>query len=87
MEAWSNAINSHDGNLRALPSDYKSNGIITQYSKDGDPIRTYVFEGLHPISIDQIDMDWSNTDAIEEFQVTFQYDFWRVEGATGVPTT
>jgi len=87
MEAWSNAINSHDGNLRSLPADYKSNGLITQYSKDGDPIRTYVFEGLYPITIDQIAMDWSTTDAIEEFNVTFQYDFWRVEGTTGIPTT
>jgi hypothetical protein len=87
MEAWSNSINTHDGNLRGLPQDYKSNGIITQYSKDGDAIRTYVFEGLHPISISDITMDWSTTDTIEEFTVTFQYDFWRVEGTTGISTT
>ena len=87
MEAWSDAINSHDSNTRALPSDYKSNGIITQYSKNGDPIRTYVFEGMYPITISEIAMGWETNDAIEEFQVTFQYDFWRVEGATGIPTT
>lgn len=87
MEAWTNAINSHDSNLRALPQDYKSNGIITQFSKDGKPIRTYVFEGLHPISVSDIGMDWSTTDAIEEFTVTFQYDFWRVEGTTGISTS
>lgn len=87
MEAWSNSINSHDSNLRSLPSDYKSNGIITQYSKDGDAIRTYIFEGLHPVTISDISMDWSTADTIEEFTVTFQYDFWRVEGTTGIPTT
>jgi hypothetical protein len=87
LEAWSNAINTHDGNLRSLPSDYKSNGLITQYSKDGDAIRTYVFEGMYPVTIDQIQMDWGTTDTIEEFSVTFQYDFWRVEGSTGIPTT
>jgi len=87
MEAWSNAINTHDGNLRSLPADYKSNGLITQYSKDGDAIRSYVFEGLYPVTIDQIQMDWGTTDTIEEFTVTFQYDFWRVEGTTGIPTT
>ena len=86
LEAWSNAINTHDGNLRSLPSDYKSNGLITQYSKDGDAIRTYVFEGMYPVTIDQIQMDWGTTDTIEEFSVTFQYDFWRVEGSTGIPT-
>ena len=87
MEAWMNAINTHDSNLRALPQDYKSNGIITQYSKDGDAIRTYVFEGMYPTQVDQITMDWGTTDQIEEFTVNFSYDFWRVEGATGIPTT
>jgi len=87
LEAWSNAINTHDGNIRALPQDYKSNAIITQFSKDGSALRSYVFEGMFPISIEGIEMDWSSTDAIEEFTVTFQYDFWKVEGATGIPTT
>lgn len=87
MEAWSNAINTHDGNLRALPQDYKSTGIITQFSKDGSALRSYVFEGMYPITIDQIEMDWGTADTIEEFGVTFQYDFWRVEGVTGIPTT
>lgn len=87
MEAWSNFINSHDSNTRALPQQYKSTGLITQYSKDGSALRTYVFEGMYPVTIDGIQMDWSQTDAIEEFGVTFQYDLWRVEGATGIPTT
>lgn len=87
MEAWLNAINSHDSNTRALPQDYKSNALITQYSKNGDPIRTYVFEGLFPVSTAEIAMDWSTNDAIQEFQVTFSYDFWKVEGNTGIPTT
>jgi hypothetical protein len=87
MEEWMNFINSHDSNSRGLPQQYKSTGQITQYSKDGSPLRTYVFEGMFPISIDGIQMDWSQTDSIEEFSVTFQYDLWRVEGNTGIPTT
>jgi len=87
LEAWSNFINSHDSNTRALPQQYKSTGQITQFSKDGSPLRTYIFEGMHPISIDGIAMDWSATDQIEEFSVTFEYDLWRVEGATGISTT
>jgi hypothetical protein len=87
MEAWSNAINSHDSNTRALPQTYKSNAIITQYSKDGRPLRTYVFEGIYPINIGAIPVAWENTDQIENFDVTFQYDMWRVEGSTGISTT
>jgi len=87
MEAWMNAINSHDSNTRALPQDYKSNALVTQFSKDGSPLRTYVFEGIYPIALDGIELDWSTQDTIEEFGITFQYDMWRVEGNTGIPTT
>lgn len=87
MEEWMNFINSHDSNSRGLPQQYKSTGQVTQYSKDGSALRTYIFEGMFPISVDGIQLDWSQTDAIEEFNITFQYDLWKVEGATGNPTT
>jgi len=87
MEAWSNSINSHDSNVRGLPQDYKSNGLITQFSKNGSVLRTYVFEGMFPTAIEGIQMDWQQQYTIEEFGVTFQYDLWRVEGNTGIPTT
>jgi hypothetical protein len=87
MESWSNAINSHDSNTRALPQNYKSNAIITQYSKNGSALRTYVFEGIYPETIDGITMSWEAVNQIEEFNVTFQYDLWRVEGETGISTS
>lgn len=87
MEAWMNAINSHDSNTRALPQDYKSNALITQYSKSGDPLRSYVFEGMYPTTVAAIDVGWDTNDSIQDFQVTFEYDFWKVEGNTGIPTT
>lgn len=87
MESWSNAINSHDSNSRSLPQQYKSNAIITQFGKNGSALRTYVFEGIYPENVDSIPMSWEATDQIEEFTVTFQYDLWRVEGATGISTT
>ena len=72
MEEWMNFINSHDSNSRGLPQQYKSTGQITQYSKDGSPLRTYVFEGMFPVSVEGIQMDWSQTDSIEEFSFAYQ---------------
>jgi len=86
MEAWMNSIATHDTNLRGLPQDYKSNALITQYSKNGEALRTYKFEGLFPTSIAAQTMDW-DTDGIQTFDVTFSYDLWMVEGKTGIPTT
>lgn len=84
MEEWSNTINSHQGNLNNFgtsnPSAYKSQATITQLGKDGQILRTYRFTGLWPINISEVGMDWSTTDDIERFEVTFQYDWWTVTG-------
>jgi len=84
LEEWSNAINALQVNTsRALtPLAYKAQAIVTQFSKVGLPIRQYRFNGIFPSEISPIDLDWNNTDAIEEFQVTFQYDWWDVAGGT-----
>ena len=84
MESWSSAINSHQGNLRqvAAASQYKTQAQITQFSKTGVPIRVYNFNGLFPVEISEIGMDWAADSTPEEFQVTFQYDWWDVSGGT-----
>ena len=87
MEAWSNSISSHVSNVKGLPQDYKSDALITHYSKNGDPLRTYKFEGLFPTSITAMDMSWDASTTVQDFQVTFDYDLWTVEGNTGIPTT
>lgn len=91
MEQWMNSINSHTGNLRltnsSSPLDYKSQALITQFSKTGKPLRTYKFEGLFPTEVSPIVMDWNNTDSIESYDITFYYDLWTVEGATGTAGT
>jgi hypothetical protein len=84
MEEWSSTINHNQTNLRtfgsAAPLLYKTTAEVTQFSKTGVPIRTYRFNGIFPSSIANIDLNWGDTDTIEEFQVTFQYDWWDVSG-------
>ncbi len=84
MESWMSAINSHQGNVTALgsasPLQYKTQAQITQFSKTGVPLRIYNFNGLFPTEVSAIDMSWEDTDRIEEFSVTFQYDWWEVSG-------
>jgi len=84
MEQWSNAINSFQGNINnaggSAPSLYKANAQVTQYSKTGEILRVYDFVGIFPTSVAAIDLGWENGDAIEEFGVTFAYDYWQVSG-------
>lgn len=88
FERWSNAINSLEGNITQLGSGspllYKSQATITQYSKDGGPIRVYQFNGMWPSSISAMEMGWERGDEILEFSVTFQIDSYQVlDGPTG----
>lgn len=84
VEKWSNAINSMRGNLRLVNgNDYKANATVTQFSKRGDTLRTYKFEGLFPVSISPIGLDWNDTDQIETFQITFEFDDWVLDTTNG----
>ena len=84
MEQWSHAINSPQGNLRTLgaasPLLYKATAEVTQFSKTGLPLRTYKINGIWPTSVDAMGLDWSVENAVQEFQVTFEYDYWEVSG-------
>lgn len=88
FEAWHKAINSNVGNLRSrdayattsggLQSDgYAVDCDVIQYGKDGAAIKAYKFVGLWPNDIGQIDLDWGTNDIIEEFSVSFSYQYWK----------
>lgn len=88
MESWTNSINSHITNFRSAPFDYKAQAQVTQYGKDGTVLREYTFEGLFPVQVSTIALGWESQDTIEDFQVTFEYDLWRISGGvTGNSTT
>jgi hypothetical protein len=79
LEAWSEALNGFESNLRApdrvTTSSYKGTGTVNHYGKTGNVIRTYEIRGLLPITIAPMAMDWS-TDEIQNFEVTFAVDYW-----------
>ena len=77
LEILMQDINSHEENLAAVLSDgYQFDAIVKQYSKIGDIIKTYEFKGMFPTDISPIELDWGSNDTIEEYQVTFAYQYW-----------
>jgi len=83
MENWMASINSHRGNITNLasasPLQYKAQAQITQFSKTGAALRTYEFNGLFPVDVAAMETNWES-DGIQDFNVTFQYDWWSVNG-------
>ena len=80
FERWMNGINSHRFNTRAAaaatPTSYGTDGFVKHFSKTGNVIKSYKFVGLFPNDLSAIDLDWGNNDSIEEYTVTFSYQWW-----------
>ena len=93
LESWMAAISNHTLNTRDKnlfqsndksegdAAKYKTSLKVTQFSKAGDDLRTYIFKGAWPSALSTINLDWSSQE-IEEFTCTWQYDSWFVSAAT-----
>jgi T4-like virus tail tube protein gp19 len=83
IESWMNSINSHSSNVRSpgaqSPSSYTVDATVTQYGKTGNTLKTYKFVGMYPLDLAPIDLDWSSNDTIEEYAVTFAYQWWEAD--------
>jgi len=81
FEAWSNAINSHEGNERLLQDPYGT-ATVSQLSMNGGVVKTYRLVNVFPTQIAAIELDTSSNDQIQEFQVTLAYDYWETPETT-----
>ncbi|MCX8008355.1 MAG: phage tail protein [Patescibacteria group bacterium] len=86
FQLWQSAINSHVGNLRSRQSIY-ANGVVTQYSKVGDVLKSYRLVDIWPADLSAIDVSWENNDTVEEFTVTLQYNWWEDSTTDSVATS
>lgn len=84
IETWSRRVNTYIGNLRdfgtSAPAEYKSRAEVIQYGQTGNILRTYQFEGIFPLNIGAIELNWESGDQVEEFTVEFAVDYWTVPG-------
>jgi hypothetical protein len=110
VERWMNGLNSHRTNIRdpralrganvaGTAEGYQTDAYVTQYGKTDESnggLRVYRFIGVFPIDLSPIELDWGANDQIEEFAVTFSYQWWEdvsaQEGASTIdgdnsPTT
>ena len=80
---WMNGINNHSNNVRTLDgTDYQVDAQVTHYKKEGDVAKEITIINAWPASVAAIELGWDTNDAIEEFTVTWQYDYWQAEGQT-----
>lgn len=87
MEDWHQQLNARIENVRnpnfvradGGTQNYKQNLVVVQYGQDGTKLREYTLVGAFPAAIERVPLDWAAQNRIEEFNVTFVYDYWNVQ--------
>lgn len=87
IEQWHDSINgvrsNSPGTAFTQPLSYRTSARVVQFNQRGLPVRTYKFENLWPMTVDSIELSWESTDTIEEFNVTWSYDYFTAIGPAG----
>jgi len=98
FERWMNSIakvSDNSGNTN--PVDYQTDAIVHQLGRapvsggagaqesavDQPILRSYQFHGVWPTNISAITLSYDSTDAIEEFDVELQVQWWEAVGNGG----
>ena len=92
LERWIANINDPVENIRnsaasIVDGGYGVDASVVQYGKRGDKIKEYEFYGMFPIDISPIEVSWAANDQIEEFSVTFAFQYWTTPDAEGTTSS
>ena len=83
FERWMNGINNMSDNEGiANPADYQVDAFVDQLDRNGTTLKSYTYRGLFPISLDSIALNYNTNDAIEEFGVSFQFQYFETDTTT-----
>ena len=84
FEKWMNLINKMEDNTGEQdPAVYQPDAYVHQLDRDGSTLRTYKFHDVFPTQVSQIDLSYETTDAIEEFTVDLQVQWWEALKGVG----
>ena len=96
FERWMNSmskVSDNAGNIN--PEDYTKDAYVYQLGRAGVDagsqssqanmpiLRTYKFYSVFPTNVSQIDLSYDSSDAVDEFTVTLQGQWWEADGQGG----
>jgi len=84
LEQWSNLVQNYNSTSgRVNPEDYQRDLIVHQLDRSGATIKQYTFYDAYPTTISAIALDYEQQNAIEQFDVEFQYNFFDSPTSSG----
>lgn len=83
METWSHYVQELTTTFGTIaPAEYQATLYVHQLNRMGNAVKTYYFVNAFPIEIGAIRLDYEQVSVIEEFDVTFVYDYWTTDKLT-----
>ena len=83
FERWQNGINNMSDNEGLTnPVDYQVDAFLDHLDRNGNTIKSYTLRGVYPIEIGAIPLDYEEAGAIEQFEVTLEYQFFDARTTT-----
>jgi hypothetical protein len=83
FERWQNGINNMtDNEGLSNPVDYQVDVFVDQLDRNGNTLKSYTLRGAYPTLIGTIELNYETNDAIEDFDVTFEYQYFETNTTT-----
>ena len=77
FDSWFELINPTYNFNYQYKSNYATTIVINQYDVQNQLTYSVTLFDAYPISMNQMDLDWGNTDAVHKLSVTFAFTYWR----------
>ena len=83
FERWQNGINNMSDNEGLTNQvDYQVDCFLDHLDRNGNTIKSYTLRGVFPTAIAGIPLDYEEAGAIEQFEVTLEYQFFDTNTTT-----
>lgn len=83
FEKWHDIMNRVESNIGTNSlSRYSQQWSVTQIDREGRDVKTYTFVDCWPSSVSDIGLDFSQTTAIEQFNVQIEYQYYQMQGTS-----
>ena len=83
FERWQNGINNMSDNEGLTnPVDYQVDAFVDHLDRNGNTVKSYTLRGVCPSVVAAIELTDDEQTAIEQFDVTFNYQFFESNTTT-----
>ena len=83
FERWQNGINNMSDNEGLTnPVDYQVDAFVDHLDRNGNTVKSYTLRGDFPTVVAPIELTYDEQTAIEQFDVTFNYQYFESNTTT-----